>query len=70
MSERYYITGVQLGILLSEVEDSVKKNLINDIINNQFIGNICTKCGGSIKIRNPTGKCDHLYYPENVGDKK
>jgi hypothetical protein len=22
--------------------------------------------GGVIAIRNPTGKCDHLYYPENV----
>ena len=26
----------------------------------------CTYCGRLIKIRNPTGKCDHLYYPENV----
>ena len=25
----------------------------------------CPKCGGLISIRNPTGKCDHLYYPEN-----
>ena len=28
---------------------------------------ICPDCGGLIKIRNPTGKCDHLYYPENKG---
>ncbi len=27
---------------------------------------VCEYCGGDIKIRNPTGKCDHLYYPENV----
>lgn len=26
----------------------------------------CQKCGGLIKIRNPTGKCDHLYYPDNI----
>ena len=26
----------------------------------------CKYCGGDIAIRNPTGKCDHLYYPENV----
>ena len=26
---------------------------------------ICPDCNGLIKIRNPTGKCDHLYYPEN-----
>ena len=25
---------------------------------------ICPDCAGLIKIRNPTGKCDHLYYPE------
>jgi len=24
----------------------------------------CPDCGGLIRIRNPTGKCDHLYYPE------
>jgi len=23
----------------------------------------CKHCGGSIEIRNPTGKCDHLYWP-------
>ena len=26
----------------------------------------CEYCGGDKEIRNPTGKCDHLYYPENV----
>ncbi len=30
------------------------------------MSNICPNCGGSIEIRNPTGKCDHLYYPENI----
>jgi hypothetical protein len=25
---------------------------------------ICPDCGGLIAIRNPTGKCDHLYYPD------
>lgn len=25
----------------------------------------CKHCGGLIKIRNPKGYCDHLYYPEN-----
>lgn len=24
----------------------------------------CPDCGGPIAIRNPTGKCDHLYYPD------
>ncbi len=27
---------------------------------------LCPNCGGDIEIRNPTGKCDHLYYPENT----
>ena len=27
---------------------------------------ICEYCGGLKRIRNPTGNCDHLYYPENV----
>ena len=26
---------------------------------------ICEHCGGDIEIRNPSGYCDHLYYPEN-----
>lgn len=25
---------------------------------------ICEHCKGEIRIRNPTGKCDHLYYPD------
>lgn len=25
---------------------------------------ICQHCGFPIAIRNPTGFCDHLYYPE------
>ena len=26
----------------------------------------CEYCGEDKAIRNPTGKCDHLYYPDNV----
>ena len=26
----------------------------------------CFACGGLIVIKNPTGHCDHLYYPQNV----
>ena len=29
---------------------------------------LCKYCGGPIAIRNPTGKCDHLYWPENLTD--
>ncbi len=27
--------------------------------------NICKHCGGDVGIRNPSGYCDHLCYPEN-----
>ena len=30
----------------------------------------CPNCGGDTAIRNPTGKCDHLKYPENLPDMK
>ena len=26
----------------------------------------CVSCGEDAAIRNPAGKCDHLYYPENI----
>ena len=29
---------------------------------------ICKHCGGEIRIRNPTGKCDHLYWPDELTD--
>src|SRR3990167_9209090 len=29
----------------------------------------CKCCRGDIKIRNPKGFCDHLYYPENCNGK-
>lgn len=25
---------------------------------------VCPNCGGEIAIRNPTGNCDHLYWPD------
>jgi len=28
----------------------------------------CKHCGGLIAVRNPTGKCDHLYWPDNLTD--
>jgi len=29
---------------------------------------ICKHCGGKIAIRNPTGKCDHLHWPDILTD--
>lgn len=28
----------------------------------------CRHCGGDKKIRNPTGTCDHLYWPDMLTD--
>lgn len=25
---------------------------------------LCPNCGGSVHVRNPTGACDHLYWPD------
>jgi len=27
----------------------------------------CKHCNENIELRNPSGYCDHLYYPENCG---
>lgn len=27
---------------------------------------ICQWCGGPKNMRNPTGECDHLYWPDNL----
>ena len=29
---------------------------------------ICEYCGGPIGQRNPTGKCDHLFWPDLLSD--
>lgn len=31
----------------------------------EFDKRVCNHCGGKVAIRNPSGGCDHLYYPEN-----
>jgi len=40
MSGRYYLTGVQLGILMSQVEEAEKMEMLQHIMDYQFIGNI------------------------------
>ena len=27
---------------------------------------LCKHCGGLKAVRNPTGTCDHLYWPDNL----
>lgn len=39
MAGRYIITGVQLGMLYSIDDKEKREKLINEIIDNQFIGN-------------------------------
>lgn len=29
---------------------------------------LCKHCGGPIVVRNPTGRCDHLYWPDMLID--
>ena len=39
MSERYWITGVQLGILIALENEMGRSNLVDNIVDKQFIGN-------------------------------
>ena len=43
MSERYFITGVQLGLLKLNNIKSTRQGIVKDIIDNQFIGNFPTE---------------------------
>ena len=43
MSERYWITGVQLGVLQITVNEKEKKKIVNGIIKKQFIGSYPTE---------------------------
>ena len=40
MSERYWITGVQLGMLIAIQEECDRNALVDGIIDKQFIGNL------------------------------
>ena len=40
MSEKYYITGVQLGILIAHQDEETRRILVEEIIDKQFIGNV------------------------------
>jgi hypothetical protein len=47
MSERYWVTGVQLG-LLQVGDEKERKRLVNKIVNEQFVTNV--KCNVVNKI--------------------
>lgn len=40
---------------------------VEDYERNQAL-KTCQHCGGLISARNPTGQCDHLYWPDNLTD--
>lgn len=39
MGNRYYLTGVQLGILMSQTDESWRMKILNKIMNDQQIEN-------------------------------
>ena len=39
MSDRYWITGVQLGVLITIPSHKQRQDLVNEIVDKQFIGN-------------------------------
>lgn len=38
MGGRYYLTGVQLGILMSNLDEKERMKILNEIMNNQYLG--------------------------------
>lgn len=46
---------------LSQLMQSLYRSFNMEIIPEKFI---CIHCNQDIRIRNPSGFCDHLYYPD------
>lgn len=40
MGNRYWMTGVQLGILMSNTDEKVRMKILNEIMNEQLIENM------------------------------
>ena len=38
MGGRYYLTGVQLGILMSVLDEKTRMEILQDIMDNQYLG--------------------------------
>lgn len=43
MAERYWITGVQLGMFKSPISQADKEKVVDEVIDKQFIGNFPTE---------------------------
>jgi hypothetical protein len=39
MSERYLVTGVDLAMLITELERNKRQKIVDEIVDKQFIGN-------------------------------
>lgn len=40
MGNKYILTGVQLGILMSHMDEKTKMDILNDVMNNQLLEDI------------------------------
>lgn len=38
MGSRYYLTGVQLGILMADTDEKTRMKILNEIMNEQYLG--------------------------------
>ena len=54
--------------LPSEGRESDAVDYLCDEWDYAWIEDSCAWCGGLKEIRNPTGKCDHLCWPDNLTD--
>ena len=49
MGDRYVLTGVQLGMLMSDTDEKLRMKLLNEIMNNQLLEDIV-----ELKVDNKT----------------
>lgn len=43
MGGRYYLTGVQMGLLMQTTSEKTKMEIMQEVMDNQFIGNFESK---------------------------
>lgn len=49
------------SILISDTDEEIRRKVDNAWCP---VPNICEHCDQDIALRNPSGFCDHLYYPD------
>ena len=74
MKDSYFIMRILgmlrfVGVKLDKDQEDYLRRHLDDLkydgLSDFNTNGLCLHCGGEIAIRNPTGLCDHLYYPEN-----